>query len=143
MKLLRVMVLVGVVGGVGMQQLQGQVPTRAPVRPSAGQLPGRPDTLRTKADSLRAGADTLASKDTVARANFTPPDSVMQRLLGMPGYTTTQYQGATISFDAISRAIELSKKAIVRSSSSTIEAGSSPARILQKMQSASAIARKA
>ncbi len=121
MKLLRVMVLAGVVGAVGMQQVQGQVPTRPTARPPAGQPSGRADTLRTKADSLRAGVDTLANKDTISRANFTPPDSVMQRLLGMPGYTTTQYQGATISFDAISRAIELSRKAIVQRDSQLVK----------------------
>ena len=77
-------------------------------------LPRR-DSLRTRADSLRSKADTLARGDTIGKANFAPPDSVMQRLMSTPGYTTTRYQGETITFDAITRAIQLTNKAIVYS----------------------------
>ncbi|MEP6620093.1 MAG: putative LPS assembly protein LptD [bacterium] len=89
--------------------VRAQVPTRSPVRPPVT----RADSLRAKADSLRPKGDTASAKDTVARANFVEPDSVMQRLQGLKGYTVTQYQGGTITFDAVSRAIELAKHAIV------------------------------
>jgi hypothetical protein len=62
---------------------EAQRPTSPPLRPST--TPVRRDSLRTKADSLRARGDTLTAKDTLARANFAPPDSVMQRLLATPG----------------------------------------------------------
>ena len=79
------------------------------------------DTLRTKADSLRALGDTLLARDTLTRANFAPPDSVMQRLLNLPGYTTTQYQGGTVAFDALTRAIQLTTKAIVQRDSQLVK----------------------
>jgi hypothetical protein len=86
-----------------------QVPTRPPV---PGQRPpARGDTLRTKADSLRA--DSLAKRDTIAVPNFVPPDSVMQRLLNLPGYSKTQYQSEVISFDALTRAMQLTRRALV------------------------------
>ena len=105
--------LLAVVACMGLASVSAaQVPTRPPVRPSA--TPVRGDTLRTRADSLRAGVDTLTGRDTLARAGFAPPDSVMQRLMSTPGYSVTQYQGETMTFDALSRAFQLTTKAIVQ-----------------------------
>ena len=101
---------------------KAQLPTRPTGRPPvAPARPARMDTLRTKADSLRAMGDTLLARDTLTRANFAPPDSVMQRLLNLPGYTTTQYQGGTVAFDALTRAIQLTTKAIVQRDSQLVK----------------------
>ena len=81
--------------------------------------PTRPAGVR--ADTLRPRGDTLAGRDTSAKANFAPPDSVMLRLLNTPGYTVTQYQGELISFDAVSRAIQLTSKAIVQRDSQLVK----------------------
>ena len=95
-----------------------QIPTRPPVRPAP--TPARPDTIR--GDTLRGGRrDSLSASDTVTKANFAPPDSVMQRLLGLPGYTTTKYQAETITFDALTRAIQLTRKAIVERDSQIVK----------------------
>ncbi len=87
-------------------------------RPSQQRPPSgaRGDTLRARSDS--------AAKDTLAKATFAPPDSVMQRLLNAPGYTVTQYQGETITFDALSRAIALTRKAIVQRDSELVKSDS-------------------
>ncbi len=99
-----------------------QVPTRPPVRTPT--TPVRRDTLpplRTRADSLRARADTGAVADTAAKANFAAPDSVLQRLLSLPGYSVTRYQGESIIFDALSRAIQLTTRAIVERDSQLVK----------------------
>jgi lipopolysaccharide assembly outer membrane protein LptD (OstA) len=90
-----------------------QLPTTRPVprAPSTGRAPG--DTLRPREDSLRAKGDSLTGRDTLARANFAEPDSVMRRLMSTPGYNVTQYQGQSIAFDALTRGIELTTRAIV------------------------------
>lgn len=96
---------------------EAQVPTRPPTQPV------RRDTLplRTRADSQRARADTGAVADTAAKANFAQPDSVLQRLLGLPGYNVTRYQSERIIFDALSRAIQLTTKAIVQRDSQLVK----------------------
>jgi hypothetical protein len=96
-----------------------QVPVRPPQRPVAP--PPRGDTLRTRADSLRARGDTTARRDTLALPNFAPPDSVMLRLLAMPGYTVTRYQGNIITFDAMTRAMQLTEKAVVQRDSELVK----------------------
>ena len=98
-----------------------QVPTRPPVRPTTP--PVRRDTLplRTRADSLRARADTGLVADTAARANFSAPDSVLARLLALPGYNVTRYQSETIFFDALSRGIQLTTRAIVQRDSQVVK----------------------
>ncbi|MES2179514.1 MAG: putative LPS assembly protein LptD [Gemmatimonadota bacterium] len=132
-----------------------QVPTRPPttppttpnpVRPAA--TPARPDTvprvLRTRADTLKFKADSAKADstraDSATKANFAPPDSVMQRLMSQPGYDQTRYQSETITFDAKTKGFQLTKKAIVEKDSqlvksdtikysgsgSTIEVGSDP-----------------
>ena len=88
-----------------------QVNRPQPPRPVAG---ARPDTLRQR-------GDTLAGRDTLARANFAAPDSVMLRLLNTPGYSVTRYQGVEISFDALTRAIELTRNAIVQRDSQLVK----------------------
>lgn len=99
-----------------------------PVRPANPRLPPRSvgDTLRTRADgAARARADSAARRDSVGKANFAEPDSVMRRLLAAPNYTVTRYQGATIAFDALSRAIDLTRNAIVERESQLVKSDSS------------------
>jgi hypothetical protein len=96
------------------------------------------DTVARRApgDTARARGDTLAASDTAARANLAAPDSTMLRLLGLPGYTARQYQGESISFDALSRSICLATRATIASgdslllkSESICSAGASGSRI--------------
>ena len=111
MKHIRVLLLLLVGSCAGLASMaRAQVPVRPPAKPVTA--PPRGDTLRTRADSLRARGDTLTGRDTVARANFAAPDSVMQRLLATPGYTVTRYQGNIITFDALTRAFQLTERAI-------------------------------
>ncbi len=79
---------------------------------------------RARADTLRPRADSLAVRDTIGKANFAAPDSVMLRLLNTPGYSVTQYQGESISFDAVTRAIQLTTKAIVQRDSQLVKSDS-------------------
>jgi hypothetical protein len=106
---LAVAALLAVVASAAGAQAGGRPP--GPGRPG---LPARPDTLRARTDSA-------AARDTIAKANFAPPDSVMLRLLNTPGYTVTQYQGEQISFDAISRAIQLTRRAVVQRDSQLVK----------------------
>ena len=76
-------------------------------------------------DTTPGRRDSVSVKDTLTKATFAAPDSVMQRLLAMPGYSVTQYQGETIAFDALNRAIELTKKAIVQRDSELVKSDSS------------------
>ena len=100
----RLAVLAAMLLPLGASAARGQVGRpQTPPRPMAG---ARPDTLRGR-------GDTLTTRDTAAKANFAPPDSVMLRLLNTPGYNVTQYQGEQISFDAVTRGIQLTRKAIV------------------------------
>jgi hypothetical protein len=101
---------------------------RVPVRPTRpGQTPfgtgaGR-DTIRNRADSLRQRGDTLpvGVRDTIGQAHFLPPDSVMQRLMSIPGYSVTRYQAEIITFEAASRAVALSRRALVERDSQVIK----------------------
>src|SRR5687767_14620189 len=78
----------------------------AQVRPGLPQLPPRPAAARP---------DTTAPDTT---AQWSPPDSIMQALLEKPGYTVTRYEGATVTFDAVSKALAIAaaaaQKAIVQ-----------------------------
>jgi hypothetical protein len=105
-------VVLAIVCGAGMA-----TPALAQVsRPGA---PPRPAPVR--GDTIRQRGDTTVARDTVAKANFAPPDSVMLRLLNTPGYSVTQYQGEQISFDAVTRAIQLTTKAIVQRDSQLVK----------------------
>ncbi len=97
-------------------------------RPGSPRAPARAsgDTLRARGDTTsRPGADSLAGRDSAAKANFAAPDSVMQRLLNTPNYTITRYQGSIIAFDAITRGIELLKNPIVQRDSQLVKSDSS------------------
>jgi len=119
-KHIRVLLLLLVGSCAGLASMaRAQVPVRPPAKPVTA--PPRGDTLRTRADSLRARGDTLTGRDTVARANFAAPDSVMQRLLATPGYTVTRYQGNIITFDALTRAFQLTEKAIAERDSQLVK----------------------
>ncbi|NUR33505.1 MAG: LPS-assembly protein LptD [Gemmatimonadaceae bacterium] len=89
-------------------------------RPTPTPAPGR-RPVPTRPDTVRGRADSVAARDTIARANFAPPDSVMLRLLNTPGYTVTQYQGEQISFDAVTRAVQLTKRAVVQRDSQLVK----------------------
>ena len=106
-------------GAASVVRAQVPVPVRPPARPVT--VPARGDTLRTRADSLRARLDTTARRDTLATPAFAPPDSVMQRLLSTPGYTVTRYQGEIITFDALTRAFQLTEKAIAQRDSQLVK----------------------
>ncbi|HEY2026753.1 MAG TPA: putative LPS assembly protein LptD, partial [Gemmatimonadaceae bacterium] len=84
-----------------------------PTRPGQRPPQARGDTLRK--------SDSVTVKDTLAKANFTEPDSVMRRLLSTPGYNVTRYQGEGITFDAITRGIQLTNKAIVQRDSQLVK----------------------
>ena len=79
-----------------------------PVFAGAQVVPPRPvprDTtpLRTAADSARARADSI-KKDT-AIVRFAPADTILQMLMQRPGYTTTRYEGQTVTFDPLTKAM--------------------------------------
>ena len=82
------------------------------------QRPGRP--LPARADTT-TGRDTTTAKDTLAKANFAPPDTVMQRLLNLPGYTVTRYKAEDITFDAVTRALLFTKNAVVQRDSQIVK----------------------
>ena len=65
------------------QNVPGQPNRQPPVRP------GVRDTTR-RADTTRARTDSTSVSDTTGVANFLPPDSVMQRLLELPGFSVTR-----------------------------------------------------
>src|SRR5688572_9347257 len=102
-------------------QAGAQVVPRAPTRqPQVG--PGVRDTIRTRRDSLRTPEDSAAAADTTGVANFLPPDSVMQRLMAMPGFSITRYQGEIITFEAATRGAALTNRAIVQRDSQIVKA---------------------
>ena len=93
-------------------------------RPVLAQQPGRPLPTRADTTTRRDTAtrrDTVAAKDTIAKADFAPPDSVMQRLLNLPGYTVTRYKAEDVSFDAITRALVFTNKAVVQRDSQIVK----------------------
>ena len=106
-------------------QISPRAPTRQP-QPTAR------DTIRGRADTLRAGADSAAS-DTTGVANFLPPDSVMQRLMELPGYTLTRYQAEVITFQAATRGASLTNRAIVSTDPSCVKP--KPLRLVECEQS--------
>ncbi|MFN2566764.1 MAG: putative LPS assembly protein LptD [Gemmatimonadaceae bacterium] len=69
--------------------------------PQARQPAGR-DTLRARADSAGAQADT-----TAARVKWAEPDSVTEELTARRGYNVTRYQADTVTFDAKTRTLSL------------------------------------
>jgi hypothetical protein len=90
----------------GSERASAQQPVRA--------RPARADTT-TRRDT------SAAAKDTLAKANFAPPDSVMQRLLNLPGYTVTRYKAEDITFDAITRALLFTNNAVVQRDSQIVK----------------------
>lgn len=86
----------------------GRPVTPAPSRTTRDTARVRPDTGRGRADTLsrRGGRDTTV-KELV---RFEEPDSVMKALMERTGFTTTQYQGDTVVFDAERHALVLSGK---------------------------------
>ena len=80
------------------------------------------DTVRTRTpgDTLRNRADSLAA-DTTGVATFLPADSVMQRLMQLPGFSQTRYQAEIITFQAATRGAALSRRAIVQRDSQIVK----------------------
>ena len=101
----------------GGRRAEAQVPSRN--RPSLPRpttqrpVPGVRDTLRTAADSAKA--------DTTAIPNFLPVDSVMQRLMSLGGYTLTRYQANVITFEAGTRGVALTGRALVERDSQIVK----------------------
>ena len=81
-------------------------------------LPARPPVRR---DTLRAPGDTTTRVDSLTEATFAAPDSVIRRLLAKPGYNVTRYQGDVITFDALTRAMQLTQKAMVQRDSQFVK----------------------
>ena len=101
-------------------QAGAQVVPRPPTR-QPQVAPGVRDTIRARRDSLRAPEDT-AAVDTTGVANFLPPDSVMQRLMALPGFSITRYQGQIITFQAATRDASLTNRGIVQRDSQIVKA---------------------
>jgi len=99
----------------GAQNVPGAPNRQPPLRP------GVRDTIRNRADTLRTRQDSAAAADTTGVANFLPPDSVMQRLLTLPGYNITRYQGEIITFQAATRGAALTNRAIVQRDSQIVK----------------------
>jgi lipopolysaccharide export system protein LptA len=117
-----VLVLCSSATQAGAQVVPGGPPRQPPVRP------GAPDTVRARADTGRARTDSLRARvdsavtDTTGIANFLPPDSVMQRLMELPGFSMTRYQGEIITFQAATRGASLTNRAIVQRDSQIVKA---------------------
>ncbi|HET9684579.1 MAG TPA: hypothetical protein VFP15_10775, partial [Gemmatimonadaceae bacterium] len=82
-------------------------------------LPARADTISRRDTTTRR--DSVAAKDTIASPGFAPPDSVMQRLLNLPGYTVTRYKAEDITFDAVTRALLFTNRAVVQRDSQLVK----------------------
>ena len=117
MRLMRVVVLALLAWALCPASASAQVPRPSPVRATA---PAGRDTIRARGDTLRPRPDSMSARDSAAKATFVEPDSVMQRLMNMPGYNVTRYQGESILFDALSRGIQLMNKAIVQKDSQLV-----------------------
>ena len=80
-------------------------------RPPTRQPPTRPACATRSAPAATRcarAADSTAAADTTRRSRTSlPPDSVMQRLMSLPGYSVTRYQGEIITFDAATRGASL------------------------------------
>ncbi|MEO8334231.1 MAG: putative LPS assembly protein LptD [bacterium] len=118
MRFVRVVVLLMLAWVSSPASATAQLPTPARVRPVA---PAGRDTIRARGDTLRPKPDSMSAKDSLAKANFAAPDTVMQRLMNLPGYNVTRYQGESILFDAMSRAIQLTNRAIVEKDSQLVK----------------------
>ncbi|PYP77316.1 MAG: hypothetical protein DMD35_15350 [Gemmatimonadetes bacterium] len=114
--LIALVLLLGALPARARAQFVPRPPTRQPqVRP------GVRDTIRNRADTLRTPQDSAAAADTTGIANFLPPDSVMQRLMALPGFSMTRYQGEIITFQAATRGASLTNRAIVQRDSQIVK----------------------
>lgn len=77
-------------------------------RPSAQPAPVRRDTARG-ADARTVRGVAGAERDTVGAdtTQFSPPDSLMEALLGRSGYSITRYEGDVVTYDAGTRAFAI------------------------------------
>src|SRR5688500_14654770 len=80
----------------------GRIEAQIPGRPQQGSRPTKLQPDSVKVDST---------------AQWYPADSTLQALLAKPGYTVTRYEGAAVTFDAVSKALAIAadagKRAIV------------------------------
>ena len=108
----------------GGRRAEAQIPTRGrpPInRPTAPRpTPGVRDTVRGPRDTLHAAADSVKA-DTTGVPNFLPPDSVMQRLMMLGGYNLTRYQANVITFQAPTRGVSLTGRALVERDSQIVK----------------------
>jgi len=112
-RLVRGLTLCGLVTASLLGASPHRLTAQRPGQPARPQQPTRTDTL-TKRDSI-------AAKDTLGKADFAPPDSVIQRLLNLPGYTVTRYKAEDITFDAVTRALLFTNKAVVQRDSQIVK----------------------
>lgn len=82
------------------------------------QIPGRP---QQGARPTNLPPDSVKADSTV---QWYPADSTLQALLARPGYTVTRYEGAAVTFDAVSKALAIAadaaKRAIVERDSQQV-----------------------
>ena len=109
----------------GGRSAAAQVPSRnrptLPSRPTAPRpAPGARDTVRGPRDTLHTAADS-AKADTTGVPNFLPADSVMQRLMLLGGYNLTRYQANVITFEAATRGVSLTGRALVERDSQIVK----------------------
>ena len=98
----------------GLHVAYAQIPARP--RPGVPAPPPQPQP------GVPPGArDTVAKDDTIAKANFATPDTTMQRLMNTPGYSVRRYQGDVITFDALTRGLELTGRALVQGDSQVVK----------------------
>jgi hypothetical protein len=115
------------VGGAAGAHAQRTAVPVAPVVADTGRLARPPadssrPAVRTLGDTVRrARGDSVTARDTAAKANFAPADTVMQRLLGLPNYQATRYEGKSISFDARTNAIDVTTRGIIQRDSSIVK----------------------
>ena len=101
-----------------------QVPSRnrptVPRPTTQRPTPAVRDTIRGPRDTLRTAADS-AKADTTGVPNFLPVDSVMQRLMMLGGYNLTRYQAEVITFEAPTRGVSLTGRALVERDSQIVK----------------------
>ena len=84
----------------------------AQIRPPARPLPSRPDSTRRDSTGRQVARRDTTRRDTTARAdstkaNWQPPDSVMQALMARQGYDVTRFQGSRVTYDAETKDLRL------------------------------------
>jgi hypothetical protein len=81
--------------------LSGQEPVRRPPPADDGRRPAVRQPVPPRPGQPQQAVDTTAA------VSWVPADTTMERLLSLEDYVVTRYQGAVVSFDAVTRVLEL------------------------------------